>query len=54
MKIVQIISENKKNKRIIQNRQHVGNLYKARKGYAEAIVEINGKLVTKHMVKIPN
>lgn len=54
MKIVQIISENKKNKRVIQNRQQVGKLYKAKKGYAEAIVEENGILKTRHMVKLPN
>lgn len=54
MKIVQIISANNKNKRVIQNRQAVGNLYKAKRGYAEAIVEENGVLKTRHMVKIPN
>lgn len=54
MKIVQIISANNKTKRVIQNRQAVGNLYKAKIGYAEAIVEENGVLKTRHMVKIPN
>lgn len=54
MKIVQIISANNKTKRVIQNRQAVGNLYKAKRGYAEAIVEENGVLKTRHMVKIPN
>ena len=54
MKIIKIISANKKTKR----RYHQGAIapdgYKSKIGYAEAIVEEDGKLKTKHMVKIEN
>lgn len=46
MKIIKIISENKKTKK-----NAIGG-YKAKIGYAEAIVEENEKLVTRHGVRV--
>lgn len=45
MKIIQVISEHKKNRR----NQVDKDLWHSRLGWGECIVEENGKLVTRHL-----
>lgn len=53
MKVIKIISENKStHKRTIQKGDAPDWNFRTKIGYCEAIVEIDGKLVTRHMVKI--
>lgn len=49
MKIVTVISENKKRKRS----SYDSTSFKSMRGHCEAIVEENGRLRTKHMIAIP-
>lgn len=52
MKIVQLISENKKTRRKTgADGKPLSGLYSSKAGFYEAIVEENGKLKTKHLVK---
>lgn len=50
--IVQIVSENKTTRKQEKVGEHQRQLFKAKIGYAEAIVEENGKRVTRHMVSL--
>jgi hypothetical protein len=52
MKIVRIISENKKTKRRVVGTQYQQQLYQSKIGYAEAIVLVKGKLKTAHMISL--
>lgn len=63
MNIIQVVSENKVTKKVMQDSsdqfgrksrrpEWVGGLYKSKIGHAMCIVEENGVRKTKHMVKI--
>ncbi len=50
--IILIVSENKTTKKRERVSEHQRQLFKAKVGYAEAIVEENGKRVTRHMISL--
>lgn len=52
MKVIKVISENKKTKRRYPNGSKTADGFQAKIGYAEVIVEENGKLRTRHMVEV--
>lgn len=52
MKIIKIISANKKNKHSTCNGKIIDKQYKSKIGHAMCIVEENGEIKTRHMVAI--